>query len=118
MLSILRRLKLSYAAYNVFQRRRLAHNLPIYQKLGLNKRYFSPISSRDFAALPANAGLPMVPPLAERLAASRAFRWLPTASQASLRAFEDQGFAILPGFFSSEAVDGINQELHQLIVRR
>ena len=118
MLSILRRLKLSYAAYNVFQRRRLAHNLPIYQKLGLNKRYFSPISSRDFVGLPATAGLPTIAPLAERLAASRAFRWLPVASQASLRAFEDQGFAILPGFFSSEAVDGINQELHQLIDRR
>ena len=118
MLSILRRLKLSYAAYNVFQRRRLAHNLPIYRKLGLNKRYFSPVSSRDFAGLPADAGLPTVAPLAERLAANRAFRGLPAASQASLRAFEDQGFALLPGFFSSEAVEGINQELHQLIARR
>jgi ectoine hydroxylase-related dioxygenase (phytanoyl-CoA dioxygenase family) len=118
MLSFLRRLKLSYAAYNVFQRRRLAHNVPIYQKLGLQKNYFSPISSRDFAGLPAQAGLPAVLPLAGRLAASPAFAALPAASQASLRAFEDNGFAILPGFFSAAAVDGINQELHQLIARR
>ena len=115
MLSFLRRLKFSYAAYNVFQHRQLVHNLPLYQKLGLNKQYFSPISSRDFAHLPADAGLPPVPPLAERLTASPAFRALPAASQASLLAFEDSGFAILPGFFSAEAVDGINAELAQLI---
>jgi len=115
MLSFLRRLKLSYAAYNVFQRRRLAHNLSIYQKLGLTKQYYSPISSRDFAHLPPDAGLPPVPPLAERLTALRAFRYLPAASQASLRAFEDNGFAVLSGFFSAETVDGINQELANLI---
>ena len=118
MLSFLRRLKLSYAVYNVFQRRRLAHNLPIYRKLGLKKSYFSPISSRDFAGLPAHAGLPAVASLSERLAASPAFGALPTASQASLQAFEDNGFAILPGFISDETVDGINQDLHQLIARR
>ena len=118
MLSLLRRFKLSYAAYNVFQHRRLAHNLLIYQKLGLNKRYFSPISSRDFAGLPAGAGLSAVPLLAERLATNLAFRELPAASQASLLAFEDQGFAILPGFFSDDTVEDINQELHLLVARR
>ena len=118
MLSLLRRFKLSYAAYNVFQHRRLAHNLLIYQKLGLNKRYFSPISSRDFAGLPAGAGLSAVPLLAERLATNLAFRELPVASQANLLAFEDQGFAILPGFFSDDTVEDINQELHLLVARR
>lgn len=118
MLSFLRRLKLSYATYNVFQRRRLAHNLPIYEKLGLKKQYFSPISSRDFAHLPATAGLPPVPPLAERLAAISAFQALPAASQANLRAFEDNGFAVLPGFFSAEVVNGINQELENLIATK
>ena len=118
MLSFLRRLKLSYAVYNVFQHRRLVHNLPLYAKLGLKKQYFSPISSRDFGHLPAGAGLPPIPPLAERLASSSAFRALPTAGQASLLAFEENGFAILPGFFSAEAVDGINQELAELVVTK
>ncbi|MDQ2770006.1 MAG: phytanoyl-CoA dioxygenase family protein [Bacteroidota bacterium] len=118
MLSFLRRLKLSYAAYNLFQRRRLAHNLPIYQRLGLRKSYFSPISSRDFTGLPPTASLVVVPPLAERLAACPAFWLLPAASQASLRAFEAQGFAVLPGFFSVEEVTGINQSLAELIRTR
>ena len=118
MLSLLRRLKLSYAAYNVFQHRKLAHNLPLYQRLGLKKQYFSPISSRDFAHLPPTAGLPPVPPLAERLAATPDFRALPAASQASLLAFEANGFAILPGFLDAEAVDAINQELADLIANK
>jgi hypothetical protein len=115
MLSLLRRLKLSYAAYNVFQRRKLAHNLPLYQKLGLNKQYFSPISSRDFAHLPPNAGLPPVQPLPARLAAAPAFGALPLASQASLLAFEENGYAVLPGYLSGDEVEGINQELANLI---
>ncbi|MBO2007870.1 phytanoyl-CoA dioxygenase family protein [Hymenobacter negativus] len=115
MLSFLRRLKLSYAAYNVFQRRRLAHNLPVYQKLGLNKQYYSPISSRDFAHLPADAGLPPVLPLASRLTAVPAFQALPAASQTSLQGFEDNGFAVLSGFFSTEEADAINKDLANLI---
>jgi len=118
MLSFLRRLKLSYSAYNVFQHRKLVHNLPLYERLGLKKQYFSPVSSRDFAHLPPAAGLPPVPPLAERLAGNPAFRSLPAASQASLLAFEDKGFAVLPGFFSAETVDGINQELAGLIATK
>jgi len=115
MLSFLRRLKLSYSIYNVFQHRKLVHNLPLYQQLGLHKQYFSPVSSRDFAHLPPDAGWAPGPPLAERLAASPAFRAVPGAGQASLLAFEENGFAVVPGFFSAEVVDGINQELDSLI---
>ncbi|MFD1469416.1 phytanoyl-CoA dioxygenase family protein [Hymenobacter caeli] len=117
MLSLFRRLKLSYAVYNLFQRRRLVHNVPVYKKLGLNKRYFSPVSSRDFAHLPppvVGAG----PALAQRLAACPAFGAVGAAGQASLLRFEADGFAVLPGFFSPEAVDGINADLAQLIDRR
>lgn len=117
MLSLLRRLKLSYAVYNIFQRRRLAHNVPVYKRLGLNKSYFSPISSRDFRHLPppdANA----LPPLAERLAASPSFQLVSAAGQTSLLGFEQNGFAVLPGFFSAEKVDDINTELDQLIASK
>jgi len=114
MLSFLKRLKLSYALYNVFQRRRLAHNLPLYRRLGLQKSYFSPISSSDFAHLPApdsSAG----PPLAQRLAASPAFQQLPSENQARLLGFEQAGYAVLSGFLAPEAVDALNAELAQLL---
>lgn len=117
MLSLFRRLKLSYTAYNLFQRRRLAHNVPVYKQLGLNKHYFSSVSSRDFAHLPlpdADLG----PALAQRLAACPAFEAVGAAGQASLLGFDDNGFAVLPNFFSAEAVDGINADLAQLIARK
>ena len=118
MFSFLRRLKLSYSVYNVFQHRKLAHNQPLYKRVGLKKQYFSPISSRDFAHLAPDAGVPPVSPLAVRLAASPAFQALPAASQASLLAFEDNGFAILPGFLAGEVVEAINAELAQLIAAK
>ena len=114
-MSFLRRLKPAYALYNVFQRHRLAHNATLYRQLGLAKSYFSPISSRDFAHLPA-AGLGPAPaPLPQRLAATPAFSQLPPATQASLLGFEQQGFAVLPGFLTPVAVDALNAELAALI---
>lgn len=118
MFAILRRLKLSYALFNVFQPHRLAHNLALYQRLGLKKKYFSSISSRDFAHLRPDAGLPPVPPLAARLMALPAFEALPAATRANLLNFEENGFAVLPGFFDAATVEGINQELANLIASK
>lgn len=47
----IRRLKFSYALYNFFNREKLAHNTPVYKKIGLKKKYFSPISSKDFKGI-------------------------------------------------------------------
>jgi hypothetical protein len=117
-MSLLRRLKLGYALYNVFQRRKLAHNLPIYQKLGLKKSYFSPISSRDFAHLPPPAADDSPAALRRRLEASPAFQALPTVSQTSLLNFAEAGYAVLPGFFSPTTVEGINTELAELLASK
>ncbi len=51
---MLRKLKLTYIIYNIFNRRRLTHNLKLYQKIGLKKIYFSPISSKDFKKIDKN----------------------------------------------------------------
>ena len=115
-MSFLRRLKPAYAFYNMFQRRHLLHNVALYQKLGLQKSYFSSVSSRDFARLPPPAGITTEPPLlAQRLAATPAFGELPAGAQASLRGFEEQGFAIMPGFFEAAAVEALNAELDALV---
>ena len=112
-MSFLRRLKPAYALYNIFQRRRLIHNAVLYKKLGLNKSYFSPISSRDFRHLAATPG-PGGPALPARLVQTSAFETLPTEAQASLLGFEDNGFAVLPGFFPAERVAAMNAEVERL----
>jgi ectoine hydroxylase-related dioxygenase (phytanoyl-CoA dioxygenase family) len=113
-MSFIRRFKPAYAFYNLFQPRRLAHNAALYQKLGLRKSYFSSISSQDFAHLPARPLGPS-PSLAERLTGNSAFEALPAATQASLLNFEQQGFAVLPGFFVPDRVDAINTTIEQLV---
>jgi ectoine hydroxylase-related dioxygenase (phytanoyl-CoA dioxygenase family) len=113
-MSFIRRFKPAYAFYNLFQPRRLAHNAALYQKLGLRKSYFSSISSQDFAHLPARPLGPN-PSLAERLTGNSAFEALPAATQASLLNFEQQGFAVLPGFFVPDRVDAINTTIEQLV---
>ena len=45
---MIKRLKITYAFYNFFQKKQLAHNVPLYRKIGLKKFYFSPVSSEDF----------------------------------------------------------------------
>lgn len=112
-MSFIRLLKPAYALYNVFQRRHLAHNVALYQKLGLSKYYFSPVSSRDFAHLPPPHA--PIPPLAERLAATPIFAGLPATTRASLLNFDAAGFAVLPGFFGPGSVDMLNSELDILI---
>jgi hypothetical protein len=93
----------------------LLHNVALYQKLGLRKSYFSPISSRDFARLPPPDSTSEPQPLAQRLAATPAFGELPAAAQASLLSFEEHGFAVLPGFFTPAAVDALNADLDALV---
>jgi hypothetical protein len=114
-MSFIRRLKPAYAFYNLFQRRRLLHNVALYQKLGLRKSYFSPISSRDFSRLPLPDATTQPLPLAQRLAAIPAFSELPAAAQASLLGFEEQGFAVLPGFIAPATVDALNADLDALV---
>lgn len=113
-MSLIRRFKPAYAFYNLFQHRRLAHNAALYKKLGLRKSYFSPISSQDFAHLPARPVGPS-PSLAERLAGAKGVETLPAATQASLLSFEEQGFAVLPGFFAPARVEAINTALEKLV---
>ena len=44
MLSFLKRIKALYTLYNFFHKRQLLHNVAVYQRLGLKKTYYSPLS--------------------------------------------------------------------------
>jgi len=51
MIGFIKRIKAAYSFYNLFQKSSLDHNTAIYQSLGLNKKYYSPISSKELHAL-------------------------------------------------------------------
>ncbi len=95
-----RSFKWVYMIYNLFQYRRLKHNLPRLRRLGLHKWYFSPLSSRDFRHLPRPA--PAERPIPDDLSELKEH-------------FEREGYAVLSGFYTPETTDRINKEIDRLV---
>lgn len=112
MLSYLRRLKLTYAVYNLFRPGLLQHNVPVYRKYGLQKWYFSPISSLDFQRIPA-AEIPL--PKAAELERTVLYKRLDEASRNAIADYAAQGYAVLKGLLTEQEVDGINAEVERLM---
>lgn len=107
-LSVLRRFKPATALYNLIHFRHLRHNQGSYRALGLRKRWWAPVSSRDFAHLPA-AEVHIGDPTTTRL-----YRRLDPDSQSSLSNYADQGYAILRNYLSETQVDAVNREIDTL----
>lgn len=111
MFKAIRTYKLPYVVYNFFNKKKLKHNIPIYRKLGLHKRYFSSISSKDFQNLPNNERLVHN----EKLSATSFFKNLNTESQQSALDFKENGFLVLKNYISPEIANEINDEIEKLV---
>ncbi len=101
---MIRRLKLAYMVYNFFNPKRLKHNLKHYRKLGLNKQYFSPVSSKDFKDLDPEI-------LKKNYDRSRPVN-IPAAD---LQSFHENGYLVLPNYLSDKQVDAVNNGIQKLI---
>ncbi|HEX2607577.1 MAG TPA: phytanoyl-CoA dioxygenase family protein [Flavisolibacter sp.] len=115
MISLLKRMRLAYNVYNLFHKSRLQHNAALYKKLGLKKRYYSSVSSKDFADLPVPENSL---PSAALLQQVPAFSRLSQADQSSLQNFHQEGYAILSCYFTEQQADAVNRELEQLVQSR
>lgn len=111
MLQQIRQYKISYMLYNLFKKSKLKHNIPLYKKYGINKSYFSSISSKDFAHLPAK----------ERMADDRKlietpfYKTLSEENRESALQYDDNGYMILRNFLSPKDADKINTEIDNLM---
>lgn len=113
---MIKRIKLLYEIYNFFHRSQLTHNAKLYRKYGLNKQYYSSISSEDFAGIdPAeivgeggSKSLEDIPFYLE----------LDEASQESINNFDDLGYCIIKNYWSQEQVDKVNDEIDRLLQSR
>ena len=112
MLPIIRRTKLLYSLYNFFHRSQLIHNETKFKKWGLNKKYYSSLSSKDFAGLPVQetSGVNL-----EKLPSCSLFSKLNEESKTSLLQFEDRGYAILRSYLPEWQVDAVNVEISTLV---
>ena len=110
---MIRRLKLLYTLYNFFHKDQLVHNIPIYKKLGLNKRYYSPVSSKDFKNVPASIRSNKEDAL--DLKSTSLFKSANQDSKQSISDFEKNGFSILKQYLSVDQVASINTEIDNLL---
>lgn len=108
---LLRRFKWSFALYNLFHKKELAHNEVLYKRYGVNKRYFSPVSSKDFRHLPP----PSLFDGGNNLAENPVIQSLSPQDQQSILGFEKNGYAILENFISLTEADAIVKEVEKLL---
>lgn len=113
--SFLRRFKLSYMIFNLFKRKELQHNLVHFKKYGINKKYYSPISSEDFKGIEGKKNIHDVKDSNIELPKQRPFKALDSKIQDQLLPWSKNGYVILENFFSSIEVDAFNAEINQLI---
>lgn len=111
MINLIRRLKLAYSIYNFFHKKELFHNEALFKRIGLKKKYYSPISSQDFKGI-----IPPASPESKRtLNNSELYNSLNAENKKSLDEFEETGFAIIKNHLSSDQVDAINADVKKLM---
>lgn len=111
MLKQIRNYKLPYIVYNFFNKSKLKHNIPLYKKYGINKHYFSSISSKDFAHLPAYERKVDNYKLTE----TSFYKKLTEENKDSVKSFDDKGYLILRNYLNLETADKINTEIDKLM---
>lgn len=118
MINALRKYKLFYMLYNFFKKKELEHNIPLYKKYGLNKTYFSPISSEDFEGMPSLPNTFDHKNSKDVLPSRPEFQKLDKTVQDALISWSDQGYVILKNFFSEDEIDAVNSEIDSLLNSR
>lgn len=118
MISFLRRYKLPYTLYNFFHKKELVHNLKHYKDFGINKSYYAPISSADFAHLTSKKNKYDIVNSQTELPKDTIFKTLDTTTQKALLSWSDNGYVILDNFFSEATVDEINNEINSLLTSK
>jgi len=110
----IRKFKPSYELYNLFKRSELEHNLAKYKKYGINKKYYSSVSSSDFIGLESPQNIHDRLNSRDTLPSRSTFQNLSTQRQAELLPWSENGYVILKGFFSPDRVAQINKEVSEL----
>jgi len=105
-----------HTVYNIFSPEELKHLDDQYKKLGLKKRYFDPVSNRDFHQLDQT----QIPWLDKEdskieLPQNTFFKTLPEKYQKPLLQWSDSGYAVLPGFFGEEETNIISEEVDKIL---
>ena len=112
---MIKRIKILYNLYNILHRKELLYNEVNYKKYGLNKKYYSSISSSDFENIKdENSWLDENNSEIE-LPKNKLFNTLDLKFKDSLINWSKNGYAVLPSFFAKDKIDIANSTIQQLI---
>jgi ectoine hydroxylase-related dioxygenase (phytanoyl-CoA dioxygenase family) len=102
--------------YNIFSPNELHHLDYQYKKLGLKKRYFEPVSTKDFYQLDQTR-IPWLDKSDSRteLPKNIFFNSLPENCKEPLLDWSKNGFAVLPKFYDDQETDIINEEVEKIL---
>lgn len=114
MMSLIKRMKFIYQVYNFFHKSELIHNEPIYKKLGMDKKYYSSISSKDFNAIDQNV-LKQFENKPRKFEEIELFNSLDPVSKKSVKDFDKNGYAVLKNYLPDQFVNRINLEIKNLL---
>jgi len=112
MISLIKNSKLSYAFFNVFNKKKLEHNIPLYKKYKINKAYFAPISSKDFKGIEDQFIRKENP---QAIPETIFYKNQTPENQQSLIHFFDKGYSVIRNFITEEQADQINAEIQSLL---
>jgi len=115
MKDFLRSFKLPYVVYNFFNRSRLKHNVGLYKKYGVKKKYFSSVSSADFKGIESPPNKYDQLDSAIEMPKSTLYKSLDNKIQKELLPWSEKGYVILQNFFKCEEVDLFNSEISSLL---
>lgn len=116
VLDIAKRFRPLHTLYNVFSPDELKHLDDAYKKLGLKKRYYEQVSTKDFASLPQE-NIPWLDKVNSRdvLKQNEFYNSLGNEYKESLAGWSDNGYAILKNFFPENETDIISEEVEKIV---
>lgn len=98
--------------YNFFQKKKLYHNVPLFERYGLKKKYFSPVSSEDFKHLKSEFDRKED---IEAVKETSFYKSQNKENQESLLGFFDLGYCIIKNYLDESTVNQINSEIQTLL---
>ncbi|MEM6396919.1 MAG: phytanoyl-CoA dioxygenase family protein [Bacteroidota bacterium] len=110
---MLKRIKLLYEIYNFFHRKELAHNAALYKKYGIDKKYYSSISSEDFERVDLKKYSHTNPQ--KSLQQIAFYNELDEESKRSIDQYDETGYVVIKDFWSAETVARVNAEIERML---
>lgn len=112
---MIRRFKPAYWLFNYFKKEELKHNIPLFEKYGIKKKYYASISSEDFEKLDSPKNKYDTIDSSKYISNEEEFKNINPQYREALKSWSNNGYAILENFFSTQTVEAINDEVAALI---